>query len=48
MEERRKTLTILIPLEEYKELLEIKGRYKELKERNTIFISKNGINIPKE
>ncbi len=37
---------ILIPVEEYKELLIIKGKYIEIKERNTIRVTKNGIEIP--
>lgn len=48
MEGKRVTYTILIPLEEYKELLEIKRRYKELKEANTIRIDRDGVHIPKK
>lgn len=31
--------TIIIPLEEYKQLLIIKGRYEELKESNTLIVT---------
>lgn len=37
---------ILIPVEEYKELLIIKGKYMEIKEKNTIRVTKDGIEIP--
>lgn len=48
MEGKKVTYTILIPLEEYKELIEIKGRYKELKEANTIRIDIAGVHIPQK
>lgn len=31
--------TIIIPLEEYKQLLIIKGRYEEIKESNTLIVT---------